>query len=129
MTLIMREVILPLAEFTLDVSATLSNGTSIVATQTKTAIDRGVVFSGLKPGTYKVDIAGGTVISSSKQETVIAGWTTWDVAYLSPKPQSTVVDWSSIIFVSTLAGGLFLGALAIFLGRRQRRRKAKPPAS
>jgi hypothetical protein len=112
-----------------NITATLSNGTTIVTTQIKTAIDKGVVFSGLKPGTYRVDVAGGRVISSSKQETVITGWTTWDVAYLSLKPQPTVVDWSSIIFVTTLAAGFFVGALVIFLGRRRRRRMTKRPAS
>ncbi len=109
------------------VTVSLYNGTIFVENATKPAFTNAIIsFPNLSPGTYRVNFAGPGVVSSSLQETVIPGWTTFDTAFLTLiKPPSN--DAPNLVLLFSLAavgGGVALGTVAVL----HRRNIKKPRA-
>jgi len=86
----------------------------------------GVQFSGLTPGgSYYLTFSGDTVENYSKTELVEPGLTTYDTVYMTmrlPPP-----DYSGLIYIGTILGGLGLVTAAIVYKTRSDRRKASRP--
>ncbi len=83
------------------------------------AIDHGgnVQFNGLTPGpNYYLTFSGPTVENNSKTESILPGWTTQDTVYLSLR--SPPPDYSGIVYIGTILGGLGLATAAIIYKKR-----------
>ncbi len=77
------------------------------------------VFRGLRPGSYFLIVNGTSFVEQSKMENIVAGWTVQDTVYLQRvTPPSRPPDYSGIIFVGSMLGGLGIFATAIVLKRR-----------
>ena len=109
------------------VTVSLYNGTFFVENGTKPEFFTGAVsFHDLKPGTYRLNFNGPGVVSSSMQENVVPGWTTYDTAFLTLiRPAG---DGGSLTFylllVAVVSGGIILGTVAI-LRRRTGKKRAR----
>ncbi len=102
------------------VTVSLFNGTFFVANGTKPEFFTGAVsFQGLEPGTYRLNFNGPGVVSSSLQETVVSGWTTYDTAFLGLiKPSGDGGNLNFyLLLAAVIGGGAILGAVAIFRKR------------
>jgi PKD repeat protein len=90
------------------------------ASKTNT-LDGLVLFGELSPGDYLVTFSGVGIENSSKTETIVAGVTTQDTVYLKPLPLPA--DYSGIIFISTILGGVAVALLAIIVKKRNSSRR------
>jgi len=108
------------------VTVSLYNGTFFVANGTKPEFFAGAVsFQGLKPGPYRLNFSGPGVVSSSMQENVVPGWTTYATAFLTLiRPAG---DGGSLTFylllVAVIIGGIILGTVAILRRRTGKKRE------
>jgi len=79
-----------------------------------------VQFNGLIPGSsYYLTFSGDTVESFSKTELVEPGLTTYDTVYLTEK--APPADYSGLIYLGTILGGLGIVLAAIIYKTRSRR--------
>ncbi len=117
-------------EFSRNVTVSLYNITGTIqvlfGSVVKSPNVKSVVFSALRAGSYRVDFGGAGIVSYSRDESVMAGWTTQDVVYLSlkaqpnPPPPPPAPDSSPLpIVLALVAAGLSLGSLSVFLRRRR----------
>ncbi len=109
------------------VTVSLYNGTIFVENATKPAFTTAIIsFPNLSPGTYRLNFAGPGVVSSSMQETVIPGWTTFDTAFLTllKPPINNAPNLVLLFFLAAVGGGVALGTVAVV----HRRNIKKPRA-
>jgi hypothetical protein len=94
---------------------------------TKTVSGSGdVQFNGLTPGDgYYLIFSGDTVENSSKTESVRPGLTTYDTVYMPLRPAPA--DYSGIIYLGTILGGLGIVTAAIVYRTRSRRDSSHRP--
>jgi len=79
-----------------------------------------VQFNGLTPGNgYYLTFSGDTVENASKTESVQPGLTTYDTVYMPLRPPPA--DYSGIVYLSTILGGLGIVTAAIVYRMRSRR--------
>jgi len=79
-----------------------------------------VQFNGLTPGSsYYLTFSGDTVDSYSKTELIEPGLTTYDTVYMTEK--SPPPDYSGLIYLGTILGGLGIVSAAIIYKMRARR--------
>lgn len=84
----------------------------------------GVVFQGLKPDSYLLKFSGPTIQNSSRTEDVTPGWTQQDTVYVFENfPPPPPPDYSAIIFIGTILGGLGVFTVAMVVRRRNLRLK------
>ena len=107
------------------VTVKLSNS-SVVETVTRAAGNTGpVTFSKLEAGSYQVDFSGPQIIGASRQENVLAGWTTTDYVGLSvvPTHDPNRSDFGLYLLIGTLASLPIIGVVLVL---RRRALKHKP---
>lgn len=79
--------------------------------------DGSIQFNALAPSdNYYLTFSGDTVENSSKTESVLPGWTRLDTVFLTLKPPPA--DYSGIIYLGTILGGLAIVAGAIIYKKR-----------
>lgn len=78
-------------------------------------------FNGMTPGDYYLTFTGQGIQSSFRTETVIPGYTTQDVVHISPVPSTP--DYSGIIYLGTILGGLGIVTVVIILQRARSRKR------
>jgi hypothetical protein len=83
----------------------------------------GVRFNGMTPGNYYLTFSGPGLQSGSKTETVIPGFTLQDTVHLSPVPSPP--DYSGIIYIGTILGGLAIVTIVIVYQRAKMARKSE----
>lgn len=85
---------------------------------TNKTIDQGgqAQFNRLAPGTYQVTFSGQGIVPSSRSELITPGWTTQDTVYLTV--QTPPPDYSWLVFVGPMAGGLGVVAVVAVMKRR-----------
>jgi hypothetical protein len=81
----------------------------------------------LIPGTYLIKFSGPTVLTTSKQETVIPGFTVRDLVVLNTP--SVPPDYSGIIFLGSTVAALGLATFGIVVTRRRARRRVYKKSS
>jgi PKD repeat protein len=108
------------------VTVKLSNS-SVSETVTRAAGNTGpVTFSKLEAGSYQVDFSGSQIISASRQEKVLEGWTTVDYVGLSvvPTHDPSRSDIGFYLLLGTLASLPIIGVFLV-VRRRALKRKAR----
>jgi len=90
------------------VTLKLFNGSILVETFTRPAGSTAAFSApGLVAGTYTLTFSGPGITSYSKQENVIAGWTTPDIVYLTiQQPDSNGLDLRFYLILSTILGSV-----------------------
>jgi PKD repeat protein len=83
----------------------------------------GVIFANLLPGSYYLTFSGQGFVSSSKNLMVLAGFTLTETIYLTPAPSP--VNYSGLIYLGTILGGLAAVAGVFFFERRRSRSSSK----
>ncbi len=85
----------------------------------------GAAFRGLKPDSYVLKFSGPTIQNLFRTEDVTPGWTTQDTVYVIENfPPSPPPDYSGIISVGTILGGLGIFTGAMVVRRRSLKRRA-----
>jgi PKD repeat protein len=84
-------------------------------------------FGKLTPGSYFVVFSVQGYLAQNKTEPVLPAWTTQDTVYLSPKPvPPNPPDYSGLIYVGTIGGGIAIVAAALVWQRaKSSRRRVK----
>lgn len=86
------------------------------------------LLQALVPGTYLIRFSASTVESSSKQETVVPGFTVRDIVVLSLIRITPPPDYSTIIFLGSTLGAIAIFSVALIVKRnRAERVRSKQP--
>ena len=112
----------------MDVNVRVFNSSSSSAPFVTKIIDNagGVQFSGLTPGgSYYLTFSGDTIENYSKTELVQPGLTTYDSVYVTLRPAPA--DYSGLIYIGTIVGGLGIVTGAIVYKMRSDRKRASRP--
>src|SRR2546426_264551 len=105
------------------VTLKLFNYSVLVETATRSAGSKAsITLAGLSPGPYRLDFSGPLIVDASKQENVIAGYTTVDTVSLSVKPYPARPDLALYLFLGTAASAPVIGSIVLFRRRVLRNR-------
>lgn len=112
------------------VTVKLFNGSSLVETAVRPGGNRGVVtLSGLLAGSYRVDFSGPRITSVSRQENVVAGWTTVDYVGLAVQTPDPISSNNLVLYllIGTMASLPILG-IVLVVRRRVLKGRARQAA-
>jgi len=105
------------------VTVKLFNYSVLVETATRSAgSTASITLARLSPGPYRLDFSGPLIVDASKQENVIAGYTTVDTVSLSVKPYPARSDLALYLFLGTAASAPVIGSIVLFRRRVLRNR-------